>query len=210
MCTVDWGFIAAWVGALATAGLMIAATCALYVWKSQFLKIRNHDLAVRILRTVSDSHFIFNELRTPHALFSDSDAQVEPPEAAGGPDPLYEYRKMFARYKARSMHLFTVRKERAAPLFEAVALWEDEDYVARLGELINMLAPLENAVLAEATIHVDSLRPNSEAVDIDRGILFSPFDIETSDPTNDAYQIAKTDILNHLRPKLRMEKYKPS
>ncbi len=125
MCAIDWGFVAAWVGALATAGLLIAAIYGFDIWKSQFIKKRDHDLAVRILRTISNSHIVFDELRTPPALFSDSDVQVESPEAADGPDPHYEYRKMFARYKARSMHLAAVRKERTAPLFEAMALWED-------------------------------------------------------------------------------------
>lgn len=105
------------------------------------------------------------------------------------------------------MHLDAVRKERTALLFEAMALWEDENYAARLGELINLLAPFENSVIAEATNHVDSLRPDFEdvAVNIDLDILFSPLDVETPDPTNDAYQTAKTNILNHLRPKIRME-----
>ncbi|MCH9025791.1 MAG: hypothetical protein IIA05_01595 [Proteobacteria bacterium] len=206
MCAIDWGFVAAWVGALATAGLLIAAIYGLGVWKSQFIKTRDHDLALRILHAISNSHIVFDELRTPYALFSDSDVQVEPPEG-DGPDPLYEYRKMFARYKARSMHVFAVRKERTALILEALELWEDGDYVVRLGELINLLAPMEDSVLAEAENYVDSLRPDLEdvAVEFDRNILYSPLDAETPDPTNDAYQTAKTNILNHLRPKIRME-----
>ena len=85
MCSIDWGFVAAWVGALATAGLLIAAIYGFNVWKSQFIKTRDHDLALRILHAISNSHIVFDELRTPHALFSDSDVQVEPPEA-DGPD----------------------------------------------------------------------------------------------------------------------------
>ena len=203
MCAIDWGFVAAWVGALATAGLLIAAIYGLDVWKSQFIKTRDHDLALRILHAISNSHIVFDELRTPHALFSDSDVQVEPPEA-DGPDPHYEYRKMFARYKARSMHLSTVREERTALLFEALALWEDENYAVRLGELIIELAPIEDSVIAEAMNYVDNLRPDLEDVVVNIDILYSS-DAENPDPTDDEYQTAKTNILNHLRPKIRME-----
>ena len=92
-------------------------------------------------------------------------------------------------------------------MFEAMALWEDEDYAVRLGELIALLAPIEKSVIAAATNHVDSLLPGWEetAEDTDHDILFAPLDTNAPDPTNDAYQAAKNNILKHLRPKIRMD-----
>ena len=67
MCAIDWGFIAAWVVALATVGLLLAAIYGFGIWRSQYEKTRDHDLARRILSAISDSHVVFDELRTPHA-----------------------------------------------------------------------------------------------------------------------------------------------
>lgn len=55
------------------------------------------------------------------------------------------------------------------PLLEVLAIWEDEDYVAKLGDLINSLGPVENKVVAEANEYVDSLHPNYAAVAPTRG-----------------------------------------
>ena len=206
MCAIDWGFVAAWVGALATAGLLIAAIYGWDVWKSQFIKTLDRHLALRILNAISNSHIVFHELRTPDALFSDGDVQVEPPEAHG-PDPHHEYRKMFARYEARTMHLATVRMERTALLLEATALWEGENYANRLVELNHLLGSIENSVTGEVVKYINSLRPDLEddTVEFDRNILYSPLIAEMPDPTDDQYQTAKNNILDHLRPKIRME-----
>ena len=204
ICAIDWGFIAAWVGALATVGLLLAAIYGFGMWRSQFEKTRDHDLARRILKTISDSHIVFDELRTPHALLSDGDEPVAPPT----PDDLlgqFEHREMYSRYKARSKHLAIVRKERTAALFEAVALWDYEGYAVRLGEFINQLAPLEDAVLDEAIYYVESLAPGPDNIEFDRAVLFAPIDPATDDQTNADYQAIKDRILQHLMPKIRMD-----
>ena len=204
MCAVNWGFVAAWVGALATVGILVAGIYGFGEWRSQFLKTRDHDLARRILNAISDSHLVFDELRTPHSLFSDGDEPVAP-ETLNDLPGQFVHRQMYARYKARAKHLVTSRQERTAALFEAMALWDDEDYTARLGRLINELAPLEYAVLHEATSHVENLAPGAEDVRVDRAVLFSPIDVAEPDQTNTDYQAIKDNILQHLRPKIRME-----
>jgi len=205
MCVIDWGIFAAWLGALATVGILIAAIYGFRQWKSQFLKTRDHDLARRIVKAASDSHLVFDELRTPHALFSDGDEPVAPPTPDDVPGE-FKHRELYARYKARSGHLAEVRKERTAALFEAMALWDDTDYATRLGELVSELAPLENAILVEATNYVAGMAPGaSDMPSIDLDVLFSPLDTDEPDETNANYQVIKDEILRHLRPKIRMD-----
>ena len=206
MCVIDWGFVAAWVGALATVALAVAAFRGLHTWRTQFLKQRNHDLALQIVRAISHSYVVFDELRTPFQLFSDSDVPVPPPEG-DGPDPHFEHRKMFARYKARTMHLSTARQKRTVALLEAQAIWDDEDYVVRLGDLINSLGPVESNVITEADKYVDSLHPNypADGQHVDKTVLFSPAGAEAEDPTLAEYEAIKDDILEHLKPMLRMD-----
>jgi hypothetical protein len=205
MCAIDWGLIAAWIGALATVGLLWAARRALWEWKSQFLQTRDHDLALRILRAVNRSHVVFDELRTPHGLFSDSDVAIEPPEAHG-PDPEFEYRQMFARYKARVLHLSKAREERTVPLLEALAVWDSENYAVRLGDLINSLAPIESKVIAESHKYVESLRAvqTKGADKPDKSVLYSAMDAAAEDLTNAEYEGIKYQIAEHLKPKIRM------
>lgn len=205
MCTIDWGFVAAWVNAIAALGLLAAAAIGLFAWKAQFLQTRDHDVARRLLRTITDSHIVFDEIRSPVAQFSDADEPIAPP-ALGEDLADITYRELYARYRARTRHLDEVRKERTAALFEALTLWNDEEeYVARLGQLVLDLAALENEVLAQAMSFVDNMKPGTtEETSIDRGVLFAPADINAADPTNDRYQAAKEDISQHLRRKLRM------
>lgn len=208
MCTIDWGLFAAVVGALSTLGLLIAAILGYGVWKAQFLRTRDHEVARRLLKAISDSEIVFSELRTPHALFSDMEVPVPPPEIDDLPGQ-HEHRRMFFRYKARSIHLATVRAERSVALLEALALWEDEEYTSRLGELVNQLAPLETAVMDQAATFVDSLAPGEGVVEVDRDVLFSPLDLETPDKVGKDFWTIKNNIVKHLRPKLRMEAQKP-
>ena len=63
MCAVNWGFVAAWVGALATVGILVAGIYGFGEWRSQFLKTRDHDLARRILNAISDSHLVTRSIR---------------------------------------------------------------------------------------------------------------------------------------------------
>ncbi|MCZ6678399.1 MAG: hypothetical protein O7E52_14260 [Candidatus Poribacteria bacterium] len=150
------------------------------------------------MRATTDSHLVFDELRTPHALFTD-DEPVDP-DMPGN----VEHRELFVRYKARSRHLAEVRQERTAVLFEAMALWDDTDYAARLGELLNQFAPLEQAVLDEATSYVGSMIPSiGDSPTIDRNVLFAPLDTSVLDEPNAKYQAIKDEILQHLRPKIR-------
>ena len=205
MCAIDWGFIAAWIGALATVGILVAAIYGFGEWKLQFLKTRDHDLARRILKAIGDSHLVFDELRTPHALFSDADEAVALPTVDDLPGQ-FEHRKMHARYKARSRHLANVRQERTALLFEAKALWDDGGYAVRLGALINQLAPLEESVLDEATKYVDNLAPGPEEdLRVNRSILYRPLDPNSPDPTDDEYVAATKENSDHVKQKIRME-----
>jgi hypothetical protein len=203
---MDWTAIATWIGAGATVGLVIAAFRGLYTWRTQFLKQRDHDLALRIVKAISNSYIVFDELRSPVQLFSDSDVPVPPPEG-DSPDPYYDHRRMFARYKARTIHLSDVRAERTTLLLEALAIWDEGDYATTLGELTNRLADVEQKVIVEATEYVESLKPNYEAGEnqVSQSILFSPADAAADDPTGAEYEGIRDEILNHLKPKIRME-----
>lgn len=206
LCTVDWMAWAAWIGASGTAALAYFAYRGLKTWRTQYLKQRDHDLALKIVRAISHSYIIFDELRTPVPLFSDNDVPVPPPEA-NGPDPEYQHRKLFARYKARTIHLSEAREQRTVPLLEALAIWDDEDYTTKLGDLINSLAPVESKVIAEAREYVESFRPNYQAngQQIDKAVLFSPDEAGAEDPTGAEYEAIRNQILDHLKPKLRMQ-----
>lgn len=206
-CSIDWGIIAAWVGALATVTLVFVALFGYRVWEKQFFKQRDHDLAIRIVKSITSSHIVFDELRTPHALFSDSDVPVAQHEG-DLPQPDDEFQKLFARYKARTNHLSAARAERTHLLFEAMVVWDDEaEFGMQMGRLINDLAPIERRVITEATIFVDSHRPHypadEEKADID--VLFVKDDVEAEDATAAEYQTAKDAIFAHLGPKIRME-----
>lgn len=83
-------------------------------------------------------------------------------------------------------------------------LWDDGNYAVRLGELINLLGPIETSVTVEAMNFVNNLRADLEDVAVNIDILYSS-DAENPDPTDDEYQTAKNNILDHLRPKIRME-----
>ncbi len=204
VCTIDWGLIAAWVGALATVGLVVAAVYGLGEWKSQFLKTRDHDLARRILKTIADSLLIFDELRTPHALMSDNEGSFDPHNLEDM-DGSLEHHQMSARYRARSRHLATVRKERAAVLLETAALWGDNnEYSVGLGILINQLGPLESAVIAEATKFVDNLVPNAVGEPVNRAVLFKPMDADAVDAHGTAYLAIRNEIIRYLGPRIRM------
>lgn len=203
MCVVDWGLIAAWVGATSTAGLLYAAIRGLSEWKSQFLRTRDHDLALRVIRSVTQSYFLLDALRTPHTLISDD--PVPPPEA-DGPDPDFQYRKMFTRYRSRIRDLTEAIEERAALVEESMTLWGDNEYGVTLGNLIHELGVIESEVKNEASNYVQSLRPDLADADyrIDRDLLYSPAGAETPDATADRYESAKGLIFGHLGPKVRM------
>lgn len=206
LCTVDWMAWAAWIGALATAALAYFAYRGLKTWRTQFLKQRDHDLALIIVRAISHSYVIFDELRSPVPLFSDSDVPIPPPEAHGE-DPDFQHRKMLARYKARTIHLSDARERRTVPLLEVLAIWDDEDYTVKLGDLINSLATVESKVIAEAQEYVESFRLAYQAngEHIDMAVLFSPADAGAEDPTGAEYEAIRNQILDHLEPKLRMK-----
>ncbi len=206
MCQIEWGFVAAWIGALATVGLVFAAFKGLHTWRVQFIKQRDHELALRIVREVSHSYIVFDQLRTPFQLFSDSDVPV-PPSGGERPDFLLEHRKMFARYKARTMHLSAARQQRTVALLEALAIWDEDDYVVKLGDLINSLGPVESRVIVEADLYVESLKPNypDDGQRADINVLYSKLGDEAEDPTLAEYEAIKKEILEHLKPKLRME-----
>src|SRR5690606_24611314 len=100
-----------------------------------------------------------------------------------------EYRRMFARYRARSQHLMTVRRERIELLSEAAALWDDEAYIVQLECLINDLVTSESAVLSQASNFVDNHKPGDRANrGVDRDVLFARLDSKAEDKTRDDYQ----------------------
>ncbi len=203
MCAVDWGLIAAWIAAISSVGLFCAAVLALKEWKSQFFKTRDHDLALRVVRSVAKSYIMLDELRTPHALISDD--QPPPPEA-DGPDPDFEYRVMSSRYRSRIRHLSEVVEERTALVDEIRSLWDDDSYGDKLGMLINELGIIENNVKTEASNLVMSLRRDAsdKGYRIDKEVLYSPSDYTDPDPVADSYEAAKEAILVHLKPKIRL------
>ena len=123
--------------ALSTAGLLIVAIAGFSAWKTQFLKRRDHDLAVRIVNAVASSYVVFDELRAPHPLFSNSDVPVPPPEGVGS-DVWAEHRKMLARYKAKTKHVIVAREKLAAHMKEAVSIC---DRTLCPNALIELLAP---------------------------------------------------------------------
>lgn len=205
-CVIDWAIVATWIGAIASVGLLFAAISGLTVWKSQFRKTRDHELAVRMLRVVSSTQDLLAELRSPISLISDGDVPVRPAEA-NGPDPDFEYRKMWARYRSRTIHLTEASQKRAALLDEISCIWDDNEYTAGLVTLIGRLGTIERSVKIEAGRYVDSYRRDAAAVadgDIDRETLYSPADYNEPDPIAHQYEEAKELIVQHLKPKIRM------
>jgi len=204
MCAIDWGFVAAWIGALATVGLVVAAFLGYGIWKKQFFKQRNHDLALRLLRAVSNSYVKLDELRSPTLLITDDDVPVRPSEFADSNTDL-EFRAMSARYRARKKHLTDVVEERIAALNEALVVWDE--FGETLGDILNELGNMESQVSREVAIFLEGLALRAEG-DIDypnREILYSPTDAAAEDVFADEYQMIIGRIRTHLGPKIRME-----
>lgn len=205
LCAIDWMAWAAWIGAASTFGLLIAAVLGFFVWKSQFKKQRDHELAVRILRTISDSYVELDDMRGPTGIISDHDVALDAPEFNDSNMDL-TYRVMKARYRARKMHLIAVVKDRTTFLNEGLVIWDGE-YGETLADKINELAEMESRVSREVAIYLDGLSLRAEG-DIDRpdlDILYSPADAEAEDLFADRYQTKIEVIRKHLAPKIRME-----
>lgn len=205
LCAVDWIAWAAWIGAGSTFGLLIAAVLGFYAWKSQFKKQRDHDLAIRVLRAVSDSYVELDDMRSPTGLISDHEVAIDPPEF-NDPNMDASYRVMKARYLARKMHLVSVVKNRTALLNEGLVIWEGE-YGETLADLINELGAMESAVSQQVAIYLDglSLRAEGDIDYPDRDILYSPAGAEAEDQFADEYQTKIEAIRKHLAPKIRMD-----
>lgn len=210
VCVIDWELFSAAVGAFASVGLLIVAIFGMYVWRTQFLRIRDHDIARRVLESISESEIVFHELRTPHGLITDSEEQVAPPNADDLPGA-YHHRKIRSRYVARARHLNDVRLKRTSVLFEATSLWDNSAYALTLGAMINSLADLESDVMQEVTALIYSLDPSLEPVaggagEPNKEILYAPVDVEADDEIASNYEAIKIQILRHLRPKITMQR----
>ena len=124
MCQIDWTAIAAWIGALSTTGLLIAALRGFHIWKDQFLKQRDHDLAFQVLRKMDDSTRELDALRAPVGIITDLDVAIEK-SAYEEEERDWDFRKMSARYRARHQHYFTTATERTDAVHEAILIWPD-------------------------------------------------------------------------------------
>ena len=208
MCQIDWTAIAAWIGALSTAGLLIAAFRGFHVWKVQFVKQRDHDLALKVLGTMEDSNRELDALRAPVGIITDGDVAIEK-SSYEDEQRDWSYRKMSARYRARQNHYFTVANKRIDAVHEAFLVWQD--FAQDLQGLADDLSEKERQVFAEAQKYVNNLHPATDPEEkVDYDILFADHNRNAKDPlANDpfakAYAEVVTKIQELLKPKLRLE-----
>lgn len=208
MCTIDWMAWAAWIGALSTLGLLLAAIYGFRVWKDQFFKQRDHDLALKLLLALEDSYHELDGLRSPKATIKDGDEPIT--KSSYDDDQLdWEFRKISARYLSRQRHCFNYANKRMDATHEALLVWDD--LAANLSALTDILNDKERQVLAEAKKYVDNLHPNTDEEDaVDTAILYFPIDRDDADPlAGDAFATQYYDIVKQIRvllkPKIRME-----
>jgi len=204
MCTIDWGFAAAWVGALATVGLLIFAAVGFWIWKKQFFKQRDYDLAIRILRSVLKAYGRIHLVRSPGGLITDGDVPVQ---ASNLPNPETdrEYRTMWARYRARIIDLQLCQDARSTDLNEAIVVWGKGNEL--LTDLANQLVEREAALNREVLNYLETLKPmpNADVDDPNLKVLFA------SDGVNvvDQFKVHYLEIVGRIRsclgPKIRME-----
>ena len=204
MCTVDWGFIAAWVGALATVGLLISAVVGFGIWKKQFFKQRDHDLAMRIIRSVLRVYDQVSQMRSPIGLITDGDVSI-PASGLPNPEEDRQYRTMWARYRARTINLQRCVTIRASELNEAIVVWDETSDL--LKELAGQLEDMENALSREVFTNLEALKPTVEG-DIDHpdiDVLYAPVDVDAVDQFSVNYREIISQIRSCVGPKIRME-----
>ena len=207
-CSIDWGIFAAWVGALATVGLVLAAYIGFGQWKKQFTKRRDHDLALKLLRKLDDSNRELDALRAPVAIITDGDVPIAP-SSYEDEQRDWDHRKMSARYRARQQHYLTTANERIDAVHEAMLIWDDCGQ--ELQDLADELSEKETQVFVEAQKYVDNLHPNTEEeAKIDKDILYARADRDVKDPfADDPFAKEYFDIVLRIRallqPKLRLK-----
>lgn len=208
MCTVDWGFIAAWIGAISTLGLLIAAIFGFGQWKDQFRKQRDHDLAVKLNGTLHASIRQLDALRAPQRIITDGDVPIAE-SGYNNPDDDWEHRKMSARYRARQDRAFVAGQDRIDFLNEAYLVWPD--LKSQLDKHESELTMMELQVLREAAKFVSNLDPRTEVEDkVDVDILYAPYDRDPNNPfASDQFAQDYAAVVEKIRqllgPKIRME-----
>ena len=207
MCTIDWGIIAAWVGASATVGLVVTAYIGFGQWKKQFIKQRDHDLALTVLRTMDNSTRELDALRAPVGIITDGNVPIVKSTYEDEQQD-WDYRRMTARYQARQQQYLIVANERIDAVHEALLIWDDcgQD----LKSMADELSEKERQVFIEAAKYVENLHPNTvEETRIDRDVLYARADRKVDDPfADDPFAKNYVEIVGRirslLRPKLRV------
>jgi len=210
MCAIDWGIIAAWVGALATVGLVVTAYIGFGKWKNQFVKRRNHDLALKVLRTMDNSTRELDALRAPVGIITDGSVPIAK-STYGDEQQDWDYRRMTARYQARQQQYLIVANERMDAVHEALLVWDGDDCGQELKELGDELNEMERLVFVEAAKYVDNLHPGTgDEAGVDKDVLWANADRDVHDPfANDPFAMKYVEFVDQIRlllkPKLRLE-----
>ena len=200
-CQIDWMAIAAWIGALSTFGLLCAAFLGYRLWKKQFFGQRDHDLALRILRSLHLSSQELDAFRSPRFTIMDGDVQMEPSNLSD-PELDYEYRRMWAIYQSRRNHMFEHAESRINTICEAELVWPG--LRGSLGELGSQLTDVEIRVVTEAHKYVNSLNPHvRKPEEIDEEVLHANRD--GKDAVKDEYTRLIDRISDLITPKIRMK-----
>jgi len=208
MCAIDWGIIAAWVGALATVGLVATAYIGFGQWKKQFIKQRDHDLALKVLRTMDNSTRELDALRAPVGIITDGSVPIAKSTYEDEQQD-WDYRRMTARYQARQQQYLVVANERIDAVHEVLLVWDDCGQ--ELKELADELSEMERQVFVEAASYVDNLHPSTkEEAKVDKDVLWAVADRDVHDPfAGDPFAMKYVDFVGRmkllLKPKLRME-----
>ncbi len=200
MCVIDWTAIAAWIGSLATLGLLIAAVLGFYMWKKQFFGQRDHNLALKILQRMHLSSKALRAFRSPVPTMIDEDVPLGPP---GFDDPNYdyEYRRLWARYRSRRQRVFESTEERLSAIHDATVVWPD--LRPELTELGEKLAVIETEVIVEARKYVESHHPGFVAPEeCNREVLF--FSGDGEDAIHERYSETVEEFSKILEKKIHM------
>ena len=203
MCVIDWGFVAAWIAATSTFGLLIAAYVGFGQWKNQFVKERDHDLALKVLQVVSTVHIRVREVRHPTPLISDFDLPNPTDEYENDPE-MRSYGMALRMYRARQHHLAAALEIRVSVMNEALVVWGE--FGKQLAALILELSSKEIAVQQAVWLHVDGLNPRSGDTERpDFNILYAPADPVTPDQFATEYEAIVDRVRKYLGPNIRMD-----
>jgi len=190
MCQIDWRAIADWITAIGTWGLVFVAIGGYFIWRKQFFKQRDHDLALRMVRNHIDCVREMEIFRTQNRTVRD---------APGTKVSDIGWEEANAMYDARRLTLSDFIILRVKIESEASLVWVD--IWQELGELNKKWGRLDSRVMAETKKYVLGLdsKPD-DAEEYDPKIVFGTSD----DSVGQQYLEIMTEIFLLIEPKLQM------